>query len=556
MESVTGRKKFRLYRYSVQHSKFFYDYIDINRSLLVEESHMRRMNYKTAVVSVLTASMLLSGCGAATAPESADTPVPEMENTVSESAGSVEAVPEDAEDAVKDPARIYAKGPYGRISVVLPEDWVYQAYSANSDHSIDGSYGMWIRPADEDSGYVDLFYMQMFAVCGTGLEQETVTIAGDEASIGTYDNHEMWDFINFRGINEGVTAQSVMAEDWTEEDREAVLKILETLEYEPDNAEGAVSYFKSDSEIPEIGVIAEAHDITSSGATVRFRVWDPGLASGELEYGDDYSLEKLEGEEWISVPVIFEGEFNDIAYIIPKEADSPGSEWEVNWEWLYGSLEPGDYRICKTVMDFRGTGDYDTYKIYVYFHYAGGENAEDGETADQGVWISPVSSPVEIVAADGASLGNENTQEQGGVAQMQNPFKNYDSLAEAEEAASVSVSVPEVIEESSNRVYRAIPGELLEVIYYDESENEVARIRKAQGTERIDGNYSEYNTATDIDAEKYAAELLGKGEMVNVITIQTQENGMDFVTSVTFRGKGVSQSAAMLLINELAGVDD
>jgi len=152
-----------------------------------------------------------------------------------------------------------------------------------------------------------------------------------------------------------------------------------------------------------------------------------------------------------------------------------------------------------------------------------------------------------------AESENGKVQGQTGTTKMPNPFENYDSLEEAEEAAGVSIVAPEVIEESSSRVYRAIPGELLEVIYYDESEDEVARIRKAQGTERIDGDYSEYNAATDIDAEKYAAELLGKGEKVNVITIRTQENGTDFVTSVTFRGIGMPQSDAMHLIDELAG---
>ena len=36
---------------------------------------------------------------------------------------------------------------------------------------------------------------------------------------------------------------------------------------------------------------------------------------------------------------------------------------EVNWEWLYGKLAPGKYRINKEVMDFRETGDFDE-KIY------------------------------------------------------------------------------------------------------------------------------------------------------------------------------------------------
>ncbi len=335
---------------------------------------MKRM--KKTIILLLAAALPLAGCNLASAPETPETvPTAATTTTTSESvetaseepaAGAVITADEQADNA-------YAEGPYGRISVSLPEGWLYQPYSVDSEKSNSGSYGMWIQPEDEKTGYIDLCYMQQFGVCGTGLEEETTTLAGDEAWIGTYDNHEMWDFINFRGINEGIVAQNVMGVVWTEENREKALLILDSLKFEPEKAQGAVSYFKSDSELPEIGLIADAYKITGSGATVRFRVWDPELASGELEYGDDYSLERLEGDEWIQVPDILKGEWavNDIAYIISKEPESAGSEWEVNWEWLYGKLTPGDYRIGKSVMDFRGTGDYDTYKIYVYFRYAG-----------------------------------------------------------------------------------------------------------------------------------------------------------------------------------------
>ena len=45
------------------------------------------------------------------------------------------------------------------------------------------------------------------------------------------------------------------------------------------------------------------------------------------------------------------------AWAIPQNEKS---EWKVNWEFLYGELPPGKYRIAKEVMDFRKTGDFDT----------------------------------------------------------------------------------------------------------------------------------------------------------------------------------------------------
>ena len=52
------------------------------------------------------------------------------------------------------------------------------------------------------------------------------------------------------------------------------------------------------------------------------------------------------------------------AYIINKENTT---DWEVNWEWLYGKLPEGNYRIGKEIMDFQGTGVYDIFNYYANF---------------------------------------------------------------------------------------------------------------------------------------------------------------------------------------------
>jgi len=52
------------------------------------------------------------------------------------------------------------------------------------------------------------------------------------------------------------------------------------------------------------------------------------------------------------------------AWIIPM---NDSVEWNVDWEWLYGQLSPGTYRIVKEIMNFRGTGDYDKAEYYAEF---------------------------------------------------------------------------------------------------------------------------------------------------------------------------------------------
>ena len=76
-------------------------------------------------------------------------------------------------------------------------------------------------------------------------------------------------------------------------------------------------------------------------------------------FGEFFELEKKINGQWYKVPVTIEGDygFNSIGYDLPS---GETREWAVDWKWLYGSLESGEYRIVKDILDFRATGDYDT----------------------------------------------------------------------------------------------------------------------------------------------------------------------------------------------------
>lgn len=83
-------------------------------------------------------------------------------------------------------------------------------------------------------------------------------------------------------------------------------------------------------------------------------------------YGEAFVLEKKLDDKWYEVPVVLEGDygFEDIGYEL-----NPGDqrEWTVDWEWLYGSLDAGEYRIVKDILDFRERGNYDTYYLAAEF---------------------------------------------------------------------------------------------------------------------------------------------------------------------------------------------
>lgn len=101
--------------------------------------------------------------------------------------------------------------------------------------------------------------------------------------------------------------------------------------------------------------------VSSTGLTVMFE----NASDKQGTYGDHFWLEKKIEGNWLQVPVIIDDYgFNDIGYeLAPSETET----FTVDWEWLYGSLETGEYRIIKDILDFRGTGDYDKYYLAAPF---------------------------------------------------------------------------------------------------------------------------------------------------------------------------------------------
>lgn len=114
------------------------------------------------------------------------------------------------------------------------------------------------------------------------------------------------------------------------------------------------------------GITLTAENITPTSATIKCTQSD-GEPTGELYTGSWYILENWTQENgWTEMPYIIDGEigWTQEAWIIPMNNTC---EWEVNWEWLYGKLSVGKYRIGKEITDFRATGDYDEAIYFVEF---------------------------------------------------------------------------------------------------------------------------------------------------------------------------------------------
>jgi len=114
----------------------------------------------------------------------------------------------------------------------------------------------------------------------------------------------------------------------------------------------------------EWGIELQVTDISPKGLTIEC-TQSGGNPSDELQTGSYYIVEKKTEGGWEAVPYLLDNVgWTEEAWMIPMKGTV---SWNIDWEWLYGELPGGDYRIGKEIMDFRETGDYDTQMYYVEF---------------------------------------------------------------------------------------------------------------------------------------------------------------------------------------------
>jgi len=128
----------------------------------------------------------------------------------------------------------------------------------------------------------------------------------------------------------------------------------------------------------------KATNVTPSGLTVEFIQHGdfPERGRATLQYGSHYTLERLENGQWVEVeqlPQEYEVGWTMEAYMIEIGKTATRRE---NWEWLYGQLPAGHYRIGKDVDLFRMAGDWDSEMFYAEFDIGETEPEQPAWTMD------------------------------------------------------------------------------------------------------------------------------------------------------------------------------
>ena len=118
-----------------------------------------------------------------------------------------------------------------------------------------------------------------------------------------------------------------------------------------------------------------------------------------------------------------------------------------------------------------------------------------------------------------AEVSTTQSQDYG----VPNPFEIVDTLDEAAKIAGFSLETPTEYADYNSLVIQAIADDMIEVIYFDaEKTHEGLRIRKANGTDDISGDYNEYKEVNVVKVGEL--EVTEKGNDGN-ISIATWTDG-------------------------------
>lgn len=96
------------------------------------------------------------------------------------------------------------------------------------------------------------------------------------------------------------------------------------------------------------GVTMTAGHVTST--EIELHIYESGgVYAGDIIYGADYAVERLENGEWVRLPYIHDNvAFTALGYILRP---GTGTELRHNWSYMYGALPAGKYRLSKGFND-------------------------------------------------------------------------------------------------------------------------------------------------------------------------------------------------------------
>ena len=142
----------------------------------------------------------------------------------------------------------------------------------------------------------------------------------------------------------------------------------------------------------------------------------------------------------------------------------------------------------------------------------------------------------------------------GAALMMPNPYIDTQTLEEAEEAAGFPITLPQRKESGETVIYRAIKGQMIEVIYKDEYNRETCRIRKGRNMEDdISGVDYEYAVSEKLRSDGLEITVTGeeKDDWTTAVWTQDAEDGNRYSYSISSGRAGMTGDEITKMVQEM-----
>ncbi|MBQ7031546.1 MAG: hypothetical protein IJN13_04160 [Bacilli bacterium] len=121
---------------------------------------------------------------------------------------------------------------------------------------------------------------------------------------------------------------------------------------------------KIDSEemLENVTMVIKDGTLTKTGATIIIN----DLNGDDNTYGESYRIDKKVNGKWQKLDVVIEGEygFHAIGYTVNENNTL---EMNIDWNWLYGELPSGEYRLVKDAAVTKNNTYIGSKYVYVEF---------------------------------------------------------------------------------------------------------------------------------------------------------------------------------------------
>ncbi|MBQ9421909.1 MAG: hypothetical protein IJU30_09195 [Lachnospiraceae bacterium] len=137
---------------------------------------------------------------------------------------------------------------------------------------------------------------------------------------------------------------------------------------------------------------------------------------------------------------------------------------------------------------------------------------------------------------------------------MANPWADYGTITEAEEAAGFKFELPDALEGCKASSYRAMKDGMIEVIFTDESGEEAYRLRKGKGSKLdISGDFNEYAYDDELelitDNATTIVNLRSNDDGVHNMIFSSEECSYSFTAGKLIPDDIKAQELALQIIN-------